>query len=171
MTKMKGTDDMTTLNLRGAFTALVTPMTEDGELDETTITQLVERQLDAGIDGLVPVGTTGESPTLVMDEHIKVIETVVNAVNGDCLVIAGTGANSTAEAVELTKIAKTIGTDATLQVTPYYNKPTQEGLIQHFRHIADNSGLPVLLYDIPGDRKSTRLNSSHTDISRMPSSA
>lgn len=137
------------MKLAGAFTAIVTPFV-NGKVDYEKIKELVKIQLDAGIDGIVPVGTTGESPTLVMDEHIKVIETVVNAVNGNCLVIAGTGANSTAEAVELTKIAKTIGTDATLQVTPYYNKPTQEGLYRHFSTVADECGLPVVLYNVPG---------------------
>ena len=137
------------MKLAGVFTAIVTPFV-NGKVDYEKIKELVKIQLEAGIDGVVPVGTTGESPTLVMDEHIKVIETVTNAVNGDCLVIAGTGANSTAEAVELTKIAKKIGADATLQVTPYYNKPTQEGLYRHFSTIADECGLPVVLYNVPG---------------------
>jgi 4-hydroxy-tetrahydrodipicolinate synthase len=137
------------MKLAGVFTAMVTPFV-NGKVDYDKIKELVTMQLDAGIDGLVPVGTTGESPTLAMDEHLKVVETVVDAVNGKCLVIAGTGANSTAEAVELTKIAKSMGADATLQVTPYYNKPPQEGLYRHFSTVADECGLPVVLYNVPG---------------------
>ena len=137
------------MKLAGVFTAMVTPFV-NGKVDYDKIKELVAMQLEAGIDGLVPVGTTGESPTLAMDEHLKVVETVVDAVNGKCLVIAGTGANSTAEAVELTKIAKSMGADATLQVTPYYNKPPQEGLYRHFSTVADECGLPVVLYNVPG---------------------
>ncbi|NOY75710.1 MAG: 4-hydroxy-tetrahydrodipicolinate synthase [Kiritimatiellaeota bacterium] len=137
------------MKLAGVFTAMVTPF-DNGSVDFGKIGELVKMQLEGGIDGLVPVGTTGESPTLAMDEHVKVIETVVNAAGGNCLVIAGTGANSTAEAVELTNIAKSIGADATLQVTPYYNKPPQEGLYRHFSTVADECGLPVVLYNVPG---------------------
>lgn len=137
------------MNLQGAFTAIVTPF-KNGKLDFKKLKELVEIQISAGIDGVVPVGTTGESPTLSMEEHIEVIENVVKAAKGRCLVIAGTGANSTAEAVHLTIAAKKAGADATLQVTPYYNKPTQEGLYQHFSEVADEVGLPVVLYNIPG---------------------
>ncbi len=139
----------TEMNLQGAFTAIVTPF-KNGKLDFKKLKELVEIQISAGIDGVVPVGTTGESPTLSMEEHIEVIENVVKAAKGRCLVIAGTGANSTAEAVHLTIAAKKAGADATLQVTPYYNKPTQEGLYQHFSEVADEVGLPVVLYNIPG---------------------
>ena len=118
-------------------------------MDYIRYRKLIEFQIENGIDGIVPVGTTGESPTLNNDEHMKVIEETVKAVDGRVLVIAGTGANSTAEAVELTKLAKKLGVDATLQVTPYYNKPNQEGLYRHFSTVAD-IGLPVVLYNVPG---------------------
>jgi len=133
----------------GTYTALVTPF-KNGEVDYNTLKDLVKAQLNAGVEGLVPVGTTGESPTLSVDEHLKVIETVVNTSAGNCAVIAGTGANSTVEAVYLTKRAKKAGADATLQVTPYYNKPTPEGLYRHFATVADECELPVVLYNVPG---------------------
>ncbi len=135
--------------LQGAHTAIITPFNKDGSVDYTRYRELIEFQLQNGIDGIVPVGTTGESPTLNNDEHIKVVEETVKAVCGRALVIAGTGANSTAEAVELTILAKDLGVDATLQVTPYYNKPNQEGLYRHFSMVAD-IGLPVVLYNVPG---------------------
>jgi 4-hydroxy-tetrahydrodipicolinate synthase len=133
----------------GAMVALVTPF-QDGEIDFETFDELIEFQLDGGIDGIVPVGTTGESPTLSYEEHKKVIERVVKVVGGQVPVIAGAGANSTAEAIELTAFARKIGADATLQVGPYYNKPMQEGFYQHFKAIAENVDLPVVLYNIPG---------------------
>jgi len=111
---------------------------------------LVEFQIQGNVAGIVPVGTTGESPTLSCKEHLKVIETVIEVANGRCQIIAGTGANSTEEAIELTIEAKKLGADATLQVSPYYNKPTQEGLYRHFSVIADKVGLPVMLYNVPG---------------------
>ena len=135
--------------LQGAHTAIVTPFNKNGSVDYVRYRKLIEFQIENGIDGIVPVGTTGESPTLNNEEHMKVIEETVKAVNGRVLVIAGTGANSTAEAVELTKQAKKLGVDATLQVTPYYNKPNQEGLYRHFSTVAD-IGLPVVLYNVPG---------------------
>ncbi len=135
--------------LQGAHTAIVTPFCKDGSVDYVRYRELIEFQIDNGIDGIVPVGTTGESPTLNNDEHMKVIEETIRAVHGRVLVIAGTGANSTAEAVELTTLAKELGVDATLQVTPYYNKPNQEGLYRHFSMVAD-IGLPVVLYNVPG---------------------
>ena len=137
------------MELTGAFTAIVTPFLH-GKVDYGKLTELVKIQLEAGIDGIVPVGTTGESPTLTVDEHLKVIETVVKTAIGKCKIIAGTGANSTMEAVQLTKLAKAAGVDATLQVTPYYNKPTQEGLYRHFSTVADECGIPVVLYNVPG---------------------
>ena len=133
----------------GTYTALVTPFTAAGAVDYGKLRQLVELQAAAGVDGLVPVGTTGESPTLDYDEHKKVIEVVVKAAKGRMKVIAGTGANATAEAIELTKFAIDVGADGTLQVTPYYNKPSQTGLIRHFSAVAD-LGLPVVLYNVPG---------------------
>jgi len=133
----------------GAMVALVTPF-QDGEIDFQTLDELVDFQLENGIDGIVPVGTTGESPTLSHDEHKKVIERVVKAVGGKVPVIAGAGSNSTAEAIELAEFSKKVGADATLQVDPYYNKPTQEGFYQHFKAIAEEVDLPMVLYDIPG---------------------
>ncbi|MHC4664970.1 MAG: 4-hydroxy-tetrahydrodipicolinate synthase, partial [Planctomycetota bacterium] len=133
----------------GAFVALVTPF-QDGEVDFRTLDELVDFQLESGIDGLVPVGTTGECPTLSHEEHKKVVERVVKATGGQVPVIGGAGSNSTAEAIELTAFAKKVGADATLQVDPYYNKPTQEGFYQHFKEIAEEVDLPVVLYDIPG---------------------
>jgi 4-hydroxy-tetrahydrodipicolinate synthase len=133
----------------GAMVALITPF-QDGIIDFETLDELVDFQLDNGIDGIVPVGTTGESPTLSHEEHKQVIERVVKAVGGKVPVIAGAGSNSTAEAIELTEFAKKVGADATLQVDPYYNKPTQEGFYQHFKAIAEEVDLPMVLYDIPG---------------------
>ncbi len=133
----------------GAMTALITPF-RDGQVDFETLDEIIEFQLEGGIDGIVPVGTTGECPTLSHDEHKKVIERVVKTVAGQVPVIAGAGSNSTAEAIELTAFSKKVGADATLQVDPYYNKPTQEGFYQHFRAIAEEVDLPIVLYDIPG---------------------
>lgn len=137
------------MELKGVFTALITPFNR-GAVDFGKLKEIVEMQIAAGIDGLVPVGTTGESPTLSVEEHMQVIQTVIDTAKKRCLVIAGTGANSTAEAIELTEAAKRAGADATLQVTPYYNKPTQEGLYRHFSIIAEKGGLPVVLYNVPG---------------------
>lgn len=137
------------MELKGVYTALITPFS-DGAVDFGKLTELIEFQIAAGVDGIVPMGTTGESPTVSFEEHSKVIETAINVANGRCQIIAGTGANSTEEAVFLTKRAKEAGADATLQVTPYYNKPTQEGLFRHFSTVADEAGLPVVLYNVPG---------------------
>jgi 4-hydroxy-tetrahydrodipicolinate synthase len=137
------------MDFNGCFTALITPF-ENGQVSFTKLRELVNEQIAAGVDGIVPVGTTGESPTLSIAEHERVVEVVVEAANGRCRIIAGTGGNSTAEALELTHQAKSVGVDATLQVTPYYNKPTQEGLFRHFSKVADDVGLPVVLYNIPG---------------------
>lgn len=134
---------------QGAYTALVTPFGRDGSVDYGRLRALVEFQIAGGIDGLVPVGTTGESPTLDVDEHLEVIRVVVETAARRVKIIAGTGANATAEALELTAQAKAMGVDGTLQVTPYYNKPTQAGLIKHFSAVAD-LGLPVVLYNVPG---------------------
>jgi len=133
----------------GAMVALVTPF-QEGEIDYQTLDELIDFQLEGGIDGIVPVGTTGESPTLSPEEHKQVIERVVQAVGGQVPVIAGAGSNSTAEAIEYTEFSKKVGADATLQVGPYYNKPTQEGFYQHFKAIAEEVDLPVVLYNIPG---------------------
>jgi 4-hydroxy-tetrahydrodipicolinate synthase len=133
----------------GTYTAIVTPF-RDNKVDEAALARFVKFQIKGGIDGVVPVGTTGESPTLDYDEHIHVIEATVRAVGGKVKVLAGTGANSTSEAVYLTKAAERAGADGSLQVAPYYNKPTQEGLFQHFRTIAVATKLPIVLYSIPG---------------------
>ncbi len=133
----------------GAYTALVTPFNKDGSVDYGKLRALIAMQIEGGIDGIVPVGTTGESPTLDFDEHEKVVEVSVEASRGKLKVIAGTGANSTSEALQLTKHALKAGADGTLQVTPYYNKPNQEGLYRHFSAVAD-LGLPVVLYNVPG---------------------
>lgn len=133
----------------GAMVALITPF-NNGEVDFNTLDELVQFHLKSGTDGIVPCGTTGESPTLSHAEHKQVIERVVKIVNGKVPVIAGTGSNSTAEAIELTAFAKKVGADASLQVTPYYNKPTQEGFFQHFAAIAEEVDLPMVLYNIPG---------------------
>jgi len=134
---------------RGAITALVTPF-KDGKVDEKALRELIEFQIAGGIDGLVPCGTTGESPTLTHDEHDRVIEITIDAVKKRVPVIAGTGSNSTAEALRLTKHAYEAGADGALIACPYYNKPTQEGLYQHFELIAQNVPIPVIPYNIPG---------------------
>lgn len=135
--------------LQGVYTALVTPF-NNGKVDWKAFESLLEKQIAGKVSGVVPVGTTGESPTLSNEEHIQVIARTVEIINGRCQVIAGTGANSTEEAIHLTREAKAAGADATLQVTPYYNKPTQEGIYRHFSTIADQTGLPVVLYNVPG---------------------
>ena len=133
----------------GSIVALVTPFRK-GVVDFDKLDELVEMQVKAGTDGIVPCGTTGESPTLSHDEHDAVIERVVKAAGGRCPVIAGTGSNSTDEAIRLTRHAEKAGADASLQVCPYYNKPTQEGLYEHFKTVAESVAIPVLLYNIPG---------------------
>lgn len=133
----------------GTYTAIVTPF-RDGQLDEAALARLVKNQVRAGVDGIVPVGTTGESPTLDYDEHNRVIELAVQAAAGKVTVMAGTGSNSTTEAIGLTLGAERVGADAALLVAPYYNKPTQEGLFQHFKAIANETKLPLVLYSIPG---------------------
>jgi 4-hydroxy-tetrahydrodipicolinate synthase len=134
----------------GAHTALITPFLEDESLDEVALTRLIEAQIAGGVAGIVPVGTTGESPTLDHAEHRRVIEIAVKAAQKKILVIAGTGSNATSEAVELTVEAEKLGADASLQVAPYYNKPSPEGLYRHFRKVADAVSIPIILYSIPG---------------------
>lgn len=132
----------------GTFTAIVTPFRND-QLDEAALAALVEAQVAGGVTGIVPVGTTGESPTLDHAEHLRVIELAVKFAKGRIQVMAGTGSNSTREAVELTVEAEKLGADAALHVAPYYNRPTQEGLYRHFRAIAQSTKLPIMLYSIP----------------------
>jgi 4-hydroxy-tetrahydrodipicolinate synthase len=133
----------------GTFTALITPF-RDGSLDRGAFKALIDRQVAAGITGIVPVGTTGESPTLGSKEHLEVIQAAIEFADKRLLVVAGTGANSTSEAIELTQAAEEMGADASLQVCPYYNKPSQEGVYQHYKSVAANTGLPLMLYSVPG---------------------
>jgi 4-hydroxy-tetrahydrodipicolinate synthase len=135
---------------KGSFVALITPMQPDGAVDLDAFAKFVEWQIGQGTHGIVPVGTTGESPTLTHDEHRQVVEAAVKVAAGRVKVIAGAGSNSTAEAVELTRHAKQAGADAALVVTPYYNKPTQEGMVLHYTAIADAVDLPIFIYNIPG---------------------
>ncbi len=135
--------------IQGTITAMITPFAR-GQVDFDRLRANAAFQIEAGIDGLVPVGTTGESPTLSHEEHKRVVETVVDAAAGRVKVIAGTGSNSTSEALDFTRHAKSVGADAALVVNPYYNKPTQEGLYRHFMTLADEVGLPIVLYNIPG---------------------
>ncbi len=137
------------MKIQGLYTALITPFS-GGKVDFPRLADLVEFQVKGGVDGIVPTATTGESPTLTVKEHLKVIEFVLEKAAGRVQIVAGTGANSTAEAVTLTKEAKKLGAHASLQVTPYYNKPTQEGLYRHFSTVADECGIPIILYNVPG---------------------
>ncbi len=136
--------------IQGSMVALVTPMNADGSLDWASLDKLVEFHVEQGTDAIVAVGTTGESATLAVDEHLRVVERVVKLAKGRVSVIAGTGANSTSEAVELTREAHKLNVDACLLVVPYYNKPTQEGLYRHFMQIADSVAVPQILYNVPG---------------------
>src|SRR5258705_13278614 len=132
----------------GTYTAIVTPF-KDGKVDESALERLIKIQIRAGVDGVVPVGTTGESPTVNYDEHVQIIALSVKFAAGKIKVLAGTGGNSTSEAVYLTEHAENVGADGSLQVAPYYNKPTQEGLLQHFQEVARKTRLPIVLYSIP----------------------
>jgi len=135
---------------KGSLTALITPFAEDGSVDAEGFQAFVDWQIKEGTHGVVPVGTTGESPTLTHDEHKRVVELCVEAADGRVPVIAGAGSNSTHEAIDFTRHAKQAGADAVLVVTPYYNKPTQEGLYQHFKAIQDAVDIPIVIYNIPG---------------------
>ncbi|WP_319587496.1 4-hydroxy-tetrahydrodipicolinate synthase [uncultured Desulfobulbus sp.] len=151
----------------GAITALVTPM-RNGGIDEQGLVDLIEFQIASGIHGLVPCGTTGESATLSFDEHKRVIELTVKTVKGRVPVIAGTGANNTLEAIELTESAKDSGADAVLSVVPYYNKPSQEGLFQHFKSILDAVDIPVVLYNVPGRTVTNMLPATVARLAVLP---
>src|SRR6516225_5152785 len=148
---------------RGVLPALVTPF-RDGEVDEDAFVRLVERQIKGGVHGLVPVGTTGETSTLSHDEHRRVVELCVRTAAGRVPVVAGAGSNSTDEAIELTRHAKTVGADAALIVTPYYNRPSQEGMYAHFRAINDAVQIPVLLYNVP---TRTGIDISNETVARL----
>ena len=154
--------------IAGSMVALVTPMDAQGHLDWDSLGKLVDFHLQEGTNAIVAVGTTGESATLDVEEHIQVIEFVVKRVAGRIAVIAGTGANSTREAIELTKNAKKAGADACLLVTPYYNKPTQEGLYQHFKHIAEAVDIPQILYNVPGRTACDMLADTVVRLSSVP---
>ena len=140
---------MSTPLFQGSFVALITPMHPDGAVDEAAFSAFVDWQIQQGTNGIVPVGTTGESPTLSHDEHRRVVEIAVHVAAGRVPVLAGAGSNSTAEAIELTRHAKEAGADGALVVTPYYNKPTQQGMILHYTAIADAVDLPIVIYNIP----------------------
>ena len=133
----------------GSFVALVTPFKDDESLDEAKLKELIEFQIDGGTHGIVPCGTTGESPSLSEEEHDRVIEITVDTVNGRVPIIAGTGSNSTARTLRATEHAKHAGADAALIVTPYYNKPNQQGLYAHYMKIADSVDLPIIIYNVP----------------------
>jgi 4-hydroxy-tetrahydrodipicolinate synthase len=154
---------------KGVYTALVTPFTKDREVDEAALKDLVDAQIEAGITGLVPMGTTGESPTVDHDENIRVIEVVVEQADGRVPIIAGTGSNSTLEAVEMTKLAAEIGAEATLQVAPYYNKPTSEGFYRHFATIADAADIPIIVYNIASRTGKNIDNETMLRIASIPS--
>jgi 4-hydroxy-tetrahydrodipicolinate synthase len=138
------------MTFEGTYTATVTPFRHDGALDLDALTGLIEWQIESGVDGLVPCGSTGESATLSHAEHVRVVRHVVEVVRGRVRVIAGAGSNSTREAVELTREAREAGADGALLISPYYNKPTQEGIFHHYRTVAEETGLPVVAYNIPG---------------------
>ncbi|MBN2652666.1 MAG: 4-hydroxy-tetrahydrodipicolinate synthase [Spirochaetales bacterium] len=136
--------------LKGVITALITPFNNDGSIDEAALRDLIDMQIAGGVSGLLPMGTTGESPTVSHAEHTRIIEITVEQTNKRVPVIAGTGSNATSEAIELTRSAQKMGVDYSLQVAPYYNKPNQEGLYRHFSAIAENSDIPQIIYNIPG---------------------
>ncbi len=143
---------------KGAYVAIVTPFTDAGEINEKELVDLIEFQITGGTHGIVPCGTTGESATMSHEEHHKVVELTIKTVNGRVPVIAGSGSNSTAESIELTRHAKEAGADGALMITPYYNKPSQEGLYQHFKAVAEAVDIPIILYNVP----------SRTSINMLP---
>ena len=153
---------------QGSMVALVTPMLDDGSLDDQALAELIEFHVDAGTDAIVAVGTTGESATLTVPEHAQVIKRIIELVAKRVPVIAGTGANATAEAIELTAHARDAGADACLLVTPYYNKPTQEGLCRHFEAIAAAVAIPQILYNVPGRTSLDMLPETTARLSRVP---
>ena len=154
--------------IQGSIPAILTPMQDDGALDLPALQRLLDWHVSEGTDGVVIVGTTGESPTVDYDEHCALIETTVKHVAGRIPVIAGTGANSTAEAIQLAQFARTAGADAHLSVVPYYNKPTQEGLYRHFKAIAEAVDLPMLLYNVPGRTVADLTNDTTLRLARVP---
>jgi 4-hydroxy-tetrahydrodipicolinate synthase len=153
--------------LKGAFTAIVTPF-KNGQFDEAAYRELIEFQIKGGIHGIVPCGTTGESPTLSHDEHKRVVETCVDQVKKRVPIIAGSGSNSTAESVELTKHAQAAGADYALMITPYYNKPTQEGLYQHYKTITSQTKIPIVVYNVPGRTSVNLLPETMARLASLP---
>ena len=153
---------------RGSLVAIVTPMSDDGALDLDALRRLVDWHIAEGTDGICIVGTTGESPTVSFDEHCLLIRTTVEQVAGRVPVIAGTGANSTAEAIELTECAKAAGAQAGLSVVPYYNRPTQEGIYQHYKKIAESVDLPLILYNVPGRTVADMSNDTTLRLADVP---
>ncbi|AEI76507.1 dihydrodipicolinate synthase DapA [Cupriavidus necator N-1] len=154
--------------ITGSIVAIVTPMHEDGSLDFPALRALVDWHVAEGTDGIVIVGTTGESPTVSVEEHCELIRVAVEQAGKRIPIIAGTGGNSTKEAIELTAFAKKVGADASLQVVPYYNKPTQEGMYRHFRTIAEAVELPVLLYNVPGRTVADMNNETILRLAQVP---
>jgi 4-hydroxy-tetrahydrodipicolinate synthase len=152
---------------QGAFTAIVTPF-KGGQVDEAAYKELIRFNIDGGVSGIVPCGTTGESPTLSHEEHNRVVEITVKEVAGQVKVIAGTGSNSTQEAIALTKHAKEVGADAALMVSPYYNKPSQDGLYKHFKAVAEAVDIPILLYNIQGRTAVNIANETMQRLSQIP---
>ncbi len=154
--------------IQGSIVAIVTPMFEDGSLDFQSLKALLDWHIVEGTDAIVIVGTTGESPTVTVEEHCELIKVAIEHVAGRIPVIAGTGGNSTSEAIELTAFAKQAGADASLQVVPYYNRPTQEGMVQHFTRIAESVDLPVILYNVPGRTVADMSNDTIVRLSSVP---
>lgn len=154
--------------IQGSIVAIVTPMFEDGSLDFQSLRALLDWHIAEGTDAIVIVGTTGESPTVSVEEHCELIKVAIEYVAGRIPVIAGTGGNSTSEAIELTAYAKKAGADASLQVVPYYNRPTQEGMVQHFTRIAESVDLPVILYNVPGRTVADMSNDTIVRLSSVP---
>lgn len=154
--------------IKGSIVAIVTPMFEDGSLDRDALRKLIDWHVAEGTDGIVIVGTTGESATVNPDEHCELVKLAVDHVGGRIPVIAGTGGNSTAEAIALTRHAKEVGADASLQVVPYYNRPTQEGMYRHFKAIAEAVELPVILYNVPGRTVADMSNETVARLAPIP---
>jgi len=153
---------------RGAFVAIVTPFTDDGRIDEKGLRELIEFQIESGTHGIVPCGTTGESATMSHEEHHRVVELTIDQVNGRVPVLAGAGSNSTSESIELTRHAKEAGADGVLLITPYYNKPSQEGLYQHFKAISDAVDIPMILYNVPGRTSVNMLPATVARCAELP---
>ena len=156
------------MRVEGTYTAIVTPFGSDGSLDLDALTDLLEQQIEAGVEGVVPCGSTGESATLTHAEHARVIRHVVEVVHGRVGVLAGTGSNSTREAVELTQAARSAGADGALLISPYYNRPTQDGIFHHYRTVAEEASLPVVVYNIPSRTASRIEPETVARLSRVP---